>query len=142
MRGLVGPAVCCNKTIFGMLGRIFGGAAGAAVLIKVWRGCEATAGSVKTRWRGWKASAPSLARGFAAFPRGLGFGAGNGVGVEIFSGGRSLIGPDQVSWKFSSAGFLRGAAGSCGQGMTRNTTCQSAAAITAARGVRASIQQS
>src|ERR1700736_5045225 len=97
MRGFAGAALCCNKTIFGKLGRIFGGTILAAVLIKVWRGCVGAMGSVKIRWRGWKASAPSRRIGLATSPRGLCI-ARAGVGAaESLSGGKSLIGPDQVS---------------------------------------------
>src|SRR6202040_3127273 len=142
MRGFAGTALCCNKTIFGKLGRIFGGTMRAAVLIKVCRGWVGAMGSVKMRWRGWDASAPSRAMGLATSPRGLGI-ARAGVGAEeSFSGGKSLIGPDQVSRKFSNAGFLRGVAGRSGQGASRKTTCHRAAAITAARGMRPSTEQS
>src|ERR1700686_1265465 len=97
MRGFAGTTLCCNKTILGKLGRIFGGTMRAAVLIKVCRGCVGAMGSVKMRWRGWNASAPSRAMGLATSPRGLGV-AGAGMGVEeSYSGGKSLIGPDQVS---------------------------------------------
>src|SRR2546429_3927928 len=43
--------------------------------------------------RGWKASAPSGAGGFAGSPGGL----GSGLGAFISSSGKSLIGPDQES---------------------------------------------
>src|ERR1700686_344104 len=97
MRGFAGAAVCCNKTIFGKLGRIFGGTIRAAVLTKVWRGCVGAMGSVKIRWRGWNASAPSRVTGLATSPRGLGV-AGALAGAAVsFRGGKSLMGPDQVS---------------------------------------------
>src|ERR1700688_3715737 len=97
MRGFAGTAVRCNKTILGRLGRIFGGTIRAAVLIKVCRGWVGATGSVKMRWRGWNVSAPSRPMGLATSPRGLGI-ARAGVGAEeSFSGGKSLIGPDQVS---------------------------------------------
>ncbi len=38
-RGRAGPVICWNCTMFGRLGRIFGGSGGAAELINVWRGC-------------------------------------------------------------------------------------------------------
>src|ERR1700738_2513091 len=142
MRGLAGAALCCNKTIFGKLGRIFGGTMRAAVLIKVWRGCVGAIGSVKIRWREWNASAPSRGSGLATSPRGLGV-AGLGARTEeSFSGGKSLIGPDQVSWKFSNAGFFLGLAGRSGQGANRKTRCHRAAVIRVARGMRPSIKQS
>src|SRR6202790_3032723 len=97
MRGFAGTALCCNKMIFGMLGRIFGGTMRAAVLIKVCRGCVGATGSVKMRWRGWNASAPSRAMGLASSPRGLGVAGVDAGAEESFSGGKSLIGPDQVS---------------------------------------------
>src|SRR5258708_1552693 len=84
----------------GRLGRILGGSGGAAELINVWRGCVGCTGSVKMRWRGWKASAPSGGRGLAAgSPRGL------GLALEAFisTKGKSWIGPDQVSSVFSNA---------------------------------------
>src|SRR3984893_2749508 len=142
MRGFAGPAVCCNKTILGKPGRIFGGTMRAAVLIRVCRGCVGAMGSVKMRWRGWNASAPSRATGLATSPRGLGV-AGAGAGADDrFRGGKSLLGPDQVSWKFSNAGFFLGVAGRSGQGASRKTMCHKAAAITAARGMRPSTEQS
>src|ERR1700688_622997 len=97
MRGFAGPAVCCNKTILGKLGRIFGGTIRAVVLIKVCRGCVGAMGSAKIRWRGWKASAPSRAIGLATSPRGLGTVRAGAGAEESFSGGKSLMGPDQVS---------------------------------------------
>src|SRR4029077_20295953 len=97
-------------------------------------------GSVKIRRRGWNASAPSRTMGLATSPRGLGV-AGVGA-TESFSGGKSLIGPDQVSWKFSNAGFFLGVAGNSGQGASKKTMCHSAAAVMAARGIRPSTQQS
>src|ERR1700722_17042947 len=97
MRGFAGTAVCCNKTILGRLGRIFGGTMRAAVLIRVWRGWVGATGSLKMRWRGWNVSAPARGMGFATSPRGLGI-VRAGVGAEeSFSGGKSLMGPDHVS---------------------------------------------
>src|ERR1700719_3091364 len=97
MRGFAGTALCCNKTIFGRLGRIFGGTMRAAVLIKVCRGWVGATGSVKMRWRGWDASAPSRGMGLASSPRELGIARAGAVAEESFSGGKSLIGPDHVS---------------------------------------------
>ena len=99
-RGRAGPAICWSCTILGRLGRIFGGSRGAAELINVWRGCVGRTGSVKMRWRGWKASAPSRGRGLAGSPRGLGL----ALGVFISTNGKSAIGPDQVSSVLSNAG--------------------------------------
>src|ERR1700692_356187 len=142
MRGFAGTALCCNKTIFGKLGRIFGGTIRAAVLIRVCRGWVGATGSVKMRWRGWNASAPSRATGLATSPRGLGIARAGAGAEESFSGGKSLMGPDQVSWKFSNAGFFLGVAGRSGQGANKKTMCHSAAAVTAARGIRPSTVQS
>src|ERR1700733_10189873 len=97
MRGFTGVTLCCNKTICGKLGRILGGTIRAAILINVWRGWVGAMGSVKIRWRGWNASAPSRAIALARSPRGLGV-AGVAAGATVsFRGGKSLMGPDQVS---------------------------------------------
>src|ERR1700675_4455173 len=100
MRGFAGTAVCCNRTIFGKLGRIFGGTMRAAVLIKGCRGCVGATGLVKMRWRGWNASAPSRATGLATSPRGLGIARAGAGAEESFSGGEAVVGAGQGSWKF------------------------------------------
>ncbi len=99
-RGRGGPGRCWSCTILGRFGRIFGGSGGAAELISVWRGCLGCTGSVKMRWRGWKASAPSGGGAFVGSPRGLGL----ALGLFISTKGKSSIGPDHVSWVFSNAG--------------------------------------
>src|SRR5712692_10310101 len=130
--------MCWSCTILGRFGRIFGGSRGAAELINVWRGCVGRTGSVKMRWRGWKASAPSGGRGLAGSPRGLGL----ALGVLISIKGKSTMGPDQVSSVLSNAEKWVAAAGRCGEGITIKTRCHKAAATRARRGMRRSIQQS
>src|SRR5207253_7662112 len=87
--------------------------------------------------RGWKASAPSGAGGFAGSPGGL----GSGLGAFISSSGKSLIGPDQESSTLLKEGLWCARAGSRGYGSTKKTMCHKAAAITARRGTLLSIQQ-
>src|SRR6266436_4850126 len=124
--------------MLGRFGRIFGGWGGAAELINVWRGCVGRTGSVKMRWRGWKASAPSGGSGLSGSPRGLGL----ALGAFISTNGKSVMGPDQVSSVLSKAEKWVGAAGRCGDGKTIKTTCHSAAATRARRGILRSTQHS
>src|SRR5207249_6589984 len=79
--------------------------------------------------RGWKASAPSGAGGFAGSPGGL----GSGLGAFISSSGKSLIGPDQESSTLLKEGLWCARAGRGGYGSTKKTMCHKAAAITARR---------
>src|SRR5229473_5527371 len=124
--------------ILGRAGRIFGGSRGAAELVNVWRGCVAWTGSVKMRWRGWKAPAPSGARGLSGSPRGLGL----ALGAFISTKGKSVMGPDQVSSVLSKAEKWVAAAGKRGDGITIKTTCHKAAATRARRGILRSTQHS
>src|SRR5258708_36003656 len=122
-RGRGGPGISWNCTILGRDGRIFGGSRGAAELINVWRGCVGCTGSVK-RWRGWKASAPSVGRGLSGSPRGLGL----ALGAFLSSKGKSVMGPDQVSSVFSKADKLVVVAGRGGEGITIERICHRGAA--------------
>src|SRR4029077_17513707 len=95
-------------------------------------------GSVKMRWRGWKASAPAGGRGLFASPRGAGLVFGDFMSTK----GKSVTGPDQVSSVLSKAEKCVGAAGKRGDGIMTKTTCQRAAATRARRGILRSTQHS
>ncbi len=126
--GATGPASC---TMLGRAGRNLGASIWARCT-KVCRGCVGCEGSVKMRWRGWYASV------FSA-------GAGSGAALceplfraffGISSSGKSSMGPDQVSCVLSSAETCFGVMGSFGQGTTKKTICQRAAATSAPYGIR------
>ena len=141
IRGFAGCTDRCNCTIFGRLGKIFGGSSGALGFMSVWRGCVGCTASVNIRWRGWKAAASGTwasLRTMAALARR----AGSVGALERSGSGRSLTGPDQVSSVLLNAGFWRIAVSHRGNGTTTMARCSTSAMSSAKRGTRPSIQPS
>ena len=88
--------LCCNKTIFGKLGRIFGGAIRAAVLINVWRGWVGDDGIGENTLARMECLG-ALARDWLGQVATRAWSWGVVREPVSFSGGKSLMGPDQVS---------------------------------------------